>query len=102
MIDKQRAEFVGRWAHKIDWEFNDTEPEYRKAIDQMLAEYDKLNGDRWARVKEFVWTMRKQLSWYYGHQEIQIVRENLDNILAEIERLENQGKEDADDKRRET
>jgi hypothetical protein len=46
MSDKQRQEFMDRYAEK----FNVTE----NNILVLLADYDKLNGDKWEGLREFV------------------------------------------------
>jgi len=87
MSDK-RQEFVGKWASKIDREFNDSYPDYCKALDKMLLDYDKLNGDKLERLKEFVKNRRKELMPSYDSC-CQVMVE-LKKILAEISRLEKQ------------
>jgi len=88
MTDKQRAEFVEKWALVLN-----VPSRHGPGANLlgMLLEYDKLNDDRWARLKEFV---EAQIA----HCELNRIISGLDRdtpfwetyriILAEIERLE--------------
>jgi len=56
MSDK-RQEFVGKWTGRLFVHFSGKEYMSLDMLDEvraLLLEYDKLNGDRWARLKEFV------------------------------------------------
>jgi uncharacterized protein YutD len=75
MTDKQRQEFRDKWMGEFYDSVTDTREELEQRFDQMLLAYDKLNGDKWARLKEFV---------EKDTEECDLVKK----IFAEISRLE--------------
>jgi hypothetical protein len=58
----------------------------------MLLEYDKLNGDRLARLKEFVEADLEQATAISDDAFYDGIRIEARSILAEISRLEKEGK----------
>jgi hypothetical protein len=99
MTDKQRAEFVEKWAKHLIFEISggdidDREHEKRvtdfvvRLLVKMLLEYDKLNGDKLARLKEFVRTKAVSNTWELDGVPFSIEAIDVKTILAEIERLE--------------
>ena len=103
MTDKERQEFREKWAKHLIFEISggdidDREHEKRvtdfvvRLLVKMLLEYDKLNGDKLARLKESVeadlertnsiLSSRRTDELYLG------MRLEAKSILAEIERLE--------------
>jgi hypothetical protein len=84
MTDKERQEFVDRYAEK----FNVTE----NNILVLLADYDKLNGDRLERLKEFVEADLERATAISDDAFYDGIRIEARSILAEISRLEKEGK----------
>ena len=91
MSDK-RQEFVEKWVKIFNPKVNPSDEWVRGTLARMLLEYDKLNGDKLARLKESVeadlertnsiLSSRRTDELYLG------MRLEAKSILAEIERLE--------------
>jgi hypothetical protein len=92
MTDKQRAEFVERWLPIMPFATGYERNRSRNLLDKMLLEYDKLNGDKWARLKEFVRTKAVSNTWELDGVPFSIEAIDVKTILAEILRLEKEGK----------
>jgi len=89
MTDKQRAEFVEKRVGEFYDAVADTWEQVAQRLEKFLLEYDKLNGDKLERLKEFVegelFELHTDSPKCSALTEAQI-------ILAEIERLEREGK----------
>jgi hypothetical protein len=99
MTDKERAEFAEKWSGNLTEFITEIDripyDAKRKFIKSMLLEYNKLNGDRLARLKEFV---KDQIALKVREEKKAIVPGYIwrlkeaegmcGEILAEISRLE--------------
>jgi len=91
MTDK-RQEFINKWQNHLEIEMDGhTGYPAKWQLRDLLAAYDKLNGDNWERLKKCV---KDELyhaesiiddDWYFGRGTTARA------ILAEIERLEKEG-----------
>jgi len=90
MTDKERAEFVERNAEDLRGLL--ILDDVILGLTQLLLEYDKLNGDKWARLKEFVRTKAVSNTWELDGVPFSIEAIDVKTILAEIERLEKEGR----------
>lgn len=100
MSDKQRQELVEKLARAF---CVSRVSEYKPMINQMLAEYDKLKGDKWAdmpetkRLKEFVKKRVNRgdiLKTFSQEARDGLLNQQMEakDILAEIEHLEQEEK----------
>ena len=88
MTDKQRQEFRDKWMGEFYDSVTDTWEELEQRFDQMLLAYDKLNGDRLVRLKEFVEADLERATAISDDAFYDGIRIEARSILAEIERLE--------------
>ena len=92
MTDK-RQEFINKWQNHLEIEMDGhTGYPAKWQLRDLLAAYDKLNGDRWERLKEFVEKEEEENEAKPSFDDYYIGEgAEIDIILAEIERLEKEG-----------